>query len=94
MPSAKGKRFGKMCQVMQSATRYFKEGYLLQWSMMGRTFQGYCGPYNLKACEAVSARLSKSAQAYARGYHAYIRMVSPAKAAQLAAAHPWLARTS
>jgi hypothetical protein len=35
----------------------------------------------------------RAAQAYARGYHAYIRMVSPAKASQLAEAHPWLART-
>jgi RNA-directed DNA polymerase len=59
-----------------------------------RRFRAFLHHCETEGMDAVSARLGKSAQAYARGYHAYIRMVSPAKAAQLAAAHPWLARTS
>jgi len=51
----------------------------------GRAFLHHC---ETEGFEAVSARLGKSAQAYARGYHAHIHMVSPARAAQLAAAHP------
>jgi hypothetical protein len=59
-----------------------------------RRFRAFLHHCETEGMDAVSARLGKSAQAYARGYHAYIRMVSPAKAVQLAAAHPWLARTS
>ncbi|MEO7717346.1 MAG: reverse transcriptase family protein [Capsulimonas sp.] len=41
---------------------------------------------------AVGERLGQDAHAYASGYLAFIHMVDPAKASQIAASHPWLTR--
>lgn len=55
-----------------------------------RRFRAFLRHCEAEGFDAMSARLGKDAQAYARGYLAYIHMASPARAAQFAQAHPWL----
>jgi hypothetical protein len=57
-----------------------------------RRFRAFLHHCETQGFEAVSEQLGKNALGYARGYLAFIQMVSPAKAAQLKGRHPWLAR--
>ena len=57
-----------------------------------RNFRAFLHHCETEGLPAMSEKLGKSALSYARGYLAFIEMVSPDKAAQLLQKHTWLAR--
>ncbi len=56
-----------------------------------RSFRAFLHHCETEGLEAVSQRQARPALSYARGYLAFIQMVSPDKASQLRQVHPWLA---
>lgn len=55
-----------------------------------RRFRAFLHHCEVAGTKAVSEKLGKNALSYARGYLAFIQMVSPDKVASIKKAHPWL----